>query len=254
MNIQPMLQKTFLLRHLFRRSLSFQRTLVPQKNGVCRTLVPQKNGVCRFSTQVDHCWKCNAPTESTNTVAFCPSCGSLSRPPKLIDHFKLFGVEQSFEQDTAHLAKIYKDFQRKVHPDKFSLKSEEEKQISEEWSPIINEAHFVLSRPVPRALYLLELLGQPLEEGQIDVDPDFFMEIMELNEKVAKLDNTKDVAKVKELGGSIREIIRKYEADIKHSFDNDNVGEARTVLAHMKYYDNVLQKIVKLETELGMFD
>ena len=46
----------------------------------------------------------------------------------------------------------------------------------------------MLQKPLPRALYLLDLVGFPLEEGGggVQVAPEFLMEVMELNEELAE--------------------------------------------------------------------
>ena len=49
----------------------------------------------------------------------------------------------------------------------------------------MNKAYDTLLKPVPRALYMLEINGQALEESDINLDSLFLMDIMELNEMVA---------------------------------------------------------------------
>lgn len=49
----------------------------------------------------------------------------------------------------------------------------------------MNKAYDALLKPVPRALYLLSLHGESLEEGDITLEPEFLLGIMEVNEEIA---------------------------------------------------------------------
>ena len=46
---------------------------------------------------------------------------------------------------------------------------------------LVNNGYNWLLKPLPRALYLLELLGTPLEEGHIQIQSDFLMEVRVYN-------------------------------------------------------------------------
>ncbi|XP_023334505.1 iron-sulfur cluster co-chaperone protein HscB, mitochondrial-like isoform X1 [Eurytemora carolleeae] len=172
--------------------------------------------------------------------------GKLKEPPKNLDYFSIFGLEKSFALDTAELSRVYKGLQRQLHPDRFSLKPEEEKDISEHWSSIVNNGYNWLLKPLPRALYLLELLGTPLEEGHIQIQSDFLMEMMELNEDILSADK----AEIISLGKEIRVRLNEYIDKIETAFRDGNTEEARNEVAHMKYIANMLDKIIEIETKL----
>lgn len=74
--------------------------------------------------------------------------------------------------------------QKLLHPDKFSNKSEKEKQFSEILSSLVNKAYSTLLHPLKRGLYMLELNGITISEGTDNVNAEFLMEIMEKNEEI----------------------------------------------------------------------
>lgn len=64
------------------------------------------------------------------------------------------------------------------------FRSETEKDISAEYSSLVNKAYNTLQTPLMRAIHLLHLKGEAIEEEQRVDDPEFLMSIMELNEEV----------------------------------------------------------------------
>ena len=102
-------------------------------------------------------------------------------------------------------------------------------------------------KPLPRVLYLLELAGFPLEEGSIDVDPDFLAEIMELNEEILEVGE----AELKIIEENISKELDNYYMTIEILLENEEYEAARKEVAHMKYYVNVQNKILAMHSEFG---
>ena len=60
--------------------------------------------------------------------------------------------------------------QTSLHPDKFAGSDDAaQTELAESWSSLVNDSYNRLLRPLERAQYLLELSGQPLAEGEIQV-------------------------------------------------------------------------------------
>jgi len=175
--------------------------------------------------------------------------GKVVKPEKSLDYYSLFGLEKSFNVDTLDLSQTYKQLQRQLHPDKFSQAAVEDLEVSEEWSALVNDGYKILQKPLPRALYLLELVGYPLEEEGIDIDPEFLGEVMELNEEVAEAGDSE----IKLLAHTVKTQLEDYIETVDVLFANGEFEKAREQVAHMKYYANVLDKIYEKETEFGMY-
>ena len=175
--------------------------------------------------------------------------GKIVKPEKKFDHFSVFGLEKVFSIDAAELSKKYKNLQRELHPDKFGQADEDEKDASEEWSALVNDGYKILLKPLPRAIYLLELVGFPFEEENINIDPEFLGEIMELNEEVVEA----GANEIKILADSIKVKLDEYEELVDILLTNGEFEKAREQVAHMKYYSNVLDKIFEKEAEYGMY-
>lgn len=63
-------------------------------------------------------------------------------------------------------------------------RTDEEQNISVEYSSLLNKAYSNLQVPLKRAEHLLNLRGEHIGEDQGVEDPMFLMEVMELNEEV----------------------------------------------------------------------
>jgi len=151
---------------------------------------------------------------------------------------------ESFDIDVEAMSKLYRDLQSLYHPDKFSQKSEDEQTIALSQSSYINKAYNTLLKPLSRGLYLLELRGDPLEETNSSVDPQFLMEIMEVNEDLAEAEGTESAVEELEMINNKR--IAKCVKDISTFFSEGNVAEAKTSLIKLKYFTNIEDKIKEI--------
>jgi molecular chaperone HscB len=131
------------------------------------------------------------------------------------------------------------------------LRSDEEKNISENYSSLVNKAYGTLQAPLKRALHLLSLRGEEIEEGQKVDDPEFLMEIMELNEEVESADNAE---KLKSLRQKNDVQLTKIAKEIESHFDTDQTAKAKEAIIKMKYYNSVNVYINNLMREGGVVD
>ncbi|KAK4299647.1 hypothetical protein Pmani_028106 [Petrolisthes manimaculis] len=201
------------------------------------------------SLVLKQCWNCDENLSLTS--AFCNKCNKLQPLNPDYTHFEVLGIERNFSIDTVALVKTYRNLQGRFHPDRYSTKSEQEQQFAVEHSSAINKAYRCLLHPVERALYLLELADQPLHEGQIDMEPAFLMEIMEVNEELAEAE---DKETVQAIGQRNQEILKRLLRDADAAFSAGNTREARSVVAKIKYYNNVYEKVREYEREHGILD
>lgn len=195
------------------------------------------------------CWHCGKISERMRD--FCDGCNKLQPLDKTLNYFEVLGIGEVFAVDTKSLTQIFRKLQAKLHPDKFSLATETEKQYALDHSSVINKAYRCLLNPVERALYLLDLAGQPLHEGQIDLDPEFLMEIMEVNEELAEATNKEAVA---DIGLKNQKILDDLLMEADDAFSRNDIQTARSVVAKVKYYHNIYLKVKDYERQHGIID
>ncbi|XP_063929865.1 iron-sulfur cluster co-chaperone protein HscB [Zophobas morio] len=175
----------------------------------------------------------------------------IQTPPDKDNYFKVFELDEHFDIDQKQLTRKYRQMQSQLHPDKFTNKSEKEKDISEEFSSLVNKAYNTLQMPLKRAIHLLHVKGETIEEGQRIDDPEFLMGIMELNEEVENADTDE---KLKNLKYKNDNELLKIAKEIKTCFDENQITKAKETIIKMKYYNSVSLHINNLMREKGIVE
>ncbi|XP_044282134.1 iron-sulfur cluster co-chaperone protein HscB isoform X1 [Varanus komodoensis] len=191
------------------------------------------------------CWSCGDPLAGGGSPAprFCPACRALQPPEPRQDLFRLMGCDRTFRVDVALLQQRFRTLQRLLHPDYFSRRPQREQDFSDQHSSLVNKAYQTLLNPLSRGLYLLELNGVELEEGtDTEADPEFLLEIMEMNEKLSEAHND---AKIEEIENTIAAKQAELVASVSRAFEKDDLQEAKKLLAKMKYFANLEEKVKK---------
>ncbi|XP_028400285.1 iron-sulfur cluster co-chaperone protein HscB-like [Dendronephthya gigantea] len=188
------------------------------------------------------CWKCNYSYSASvdgEAVFFCPSCNVIQEPISDRTYFDLISCKPSFDLDTQYLTEQFRSLQSHLHPDKFSLKSEREQNMSSLQSSLVNEAYQVLLKPLSRGLYLLKLEGLSIEEGDTGSDVEFLSEVMEMNEMLES--GTEEM--LRELRREVEGKLESYRENASEAFDKEDFLAAKEILSKMKYYDNISEQI-----------
>jgi molecular chaperone HscB len=73
---------------------------------------------------------------------------------------------------------------------------QEEREISERYSALVNRAYSTLQQPLSRGLYILHLQGINLHEDTTESEPQFLAKIMETNEELAEAQHPDDVRRL----------------------------------------------------------
>lgn len=111
----------------------------------------------------------------------------------------------------------------------------------------MNKAYRTLQKPVTRAVYMLQLHGVRLEEGtDATADPNFLLEVMEVNEKLAESQSPEEVDGI---GQAVRETLKDLTEQMNTSLNKGDLQSAKELLARMKYFANLEEKVKEKLTE-----
>ncbi|XP_060533353.1 iron-sulfur cluster co-chaperone protein HscB [Cylas formicarius] len=236
-------------RMLFAISLRKSYSLYWKRRFNLEMVLPTVN---KFSSQTfnqDVCWKCGLERKNITKV-FCEECNTVQNPYESANYFKIFNLEEKFDIDPKVLQGKYRRLQSVLHPDKFTTKSEEERNISENFSSLVNKAYNELQQPLKRAEHLLKLKGD-IGEKEISAEPEFLIEMMERNEE---MENITDPKKLRELNLKNKNELEKIAKDIDQYFKENNLEKVKQCILKMKFYSSLGHRINSVMRELGIVD
>lgn len=192
------------------------------------------------------CFKCGKILK-LNTFK-CPKCDHLQIPNIKQSYFQLFDESLVYNVDEDKLKQKFRRLQSEYHPDKFATKGERERKLSEELSSFINKAYTTLNNPYERGVYLLKLNNIDMKENETQqLDKQFLMEVMELNEQ---LEEIKETTKLAAFESENDNRIKKISNDISKAFKSKQFNKAKLELQRMKYFVSLRNRIKDLKPRL----
>jgi len=148
--------------------------------------------------------------------------------------FEIFAISPNFEIDLDQLEQKYFAFQKQFHPDSASVADIEQ-------SIAINQAYKILSNPIARASYILQLNGIDIEDDSQAPKPDLatLHEILELQEMVAEISSND----AKNLAKNLQQKIKSLLQEVATSLENKAFATAAQILIKAKYFDKTLRDL-----------
>ena len=121
--------------------------------------------------------------------------------------FELFNLPLSFKLNRPLLDDRWKNLQRSVHPDKFSMQDVATQRVAMQYSVRVNEAYQRLKNPLKRASYLCELHGASIQaEVNTHMPAEFLLQQMQWREKLEEASSISDIGMLQE------EVLKAKEA------------------------------------------
>lgn len=115
-----------------------------------------------------------------------------------------------------------------------------EKGYSEQQSSLVNKAYKTLQKPLERGVYLLERNNIFLEENETIADPEFLLNIMEINEEI---ESANDAESLTFLEIENKKRIDELVLSLKEAFENNELQTAKEMLTELRYVMNIDGKI-----------
>jgi molecular chaperone HscB len=154
------------------------------------------------------------------------------------NYFEFFEIKPQFYIDELALQSLFYKNSKAFHPDFHALKSEQEQASILELSTQNNRAYLCLKDFNTRLPYLLEMLGVMQSDEKYALQPDFLMEMMELNEEVMELQGEADSDATTNLKSRITSLLAEIDAALasncKHFDASNNVEATNPYLVEIK--------------------
>jgi Fe-S protein assembly co-chaperone HscB len=157
------------------------------------------------------------------------------------NYFATLNVPRSFAISNDELKQSYHKLMADLHPDRQSQKLPHEQELAANGAAQVTHAYTVLQNPHERAVHMLELLDNPLEEasgGDELVGMEFLMEIMELREEIASTTNQEVLSKLMKDNQARMETLC---VDLAIAFDDTttNLETALQLTAQLQYWNRI---------------
>ncbi len=162
------------------------------------------------------------------------------------NYFELLGVPVSYVVDLGLAGKNYRSALLRVHPDRFTTASDQEKRLAVQYTALLNEAYTVLKSPLKRAIYFLQCQGIEVDfSGSMTLPTTFLQQQMELHEELREAGA--DMEKLNKLKLSV-EILNEADYECLHSLlvsplDTDAQQQALDLMAQLMFYEKLLTMI-----------
>lgn len=192
--------------------------------------------------------KCAACDRPLDNPIVCAGCHTLFADGARQDYFSIFGLPRRYVLDRDDLRRRYIGLSREVHPDQFAGDGESVIARSMEIAARLNRAYEVLSDPVLRAEYLLELAGGPSAAGDRSVPQHVLSAALMLREEMEEARNAGDTSRLEALRPEIEAAHRESLDRIAALADELPGDEAlrrrlRQALNVVTYHRNLLEEL-----------
>lgn len=168
------------------------------------------------------------------------------------NYFDLFGLPVGFALDQVRLGARYRQLQKEMHPDRYAGASAYEQRLAVQYSSRINEAYATLRKPLPRALYLLDIAGMTAKEiSAVPLAGGFLIAQMELREKLENMDDLVDPeTALDHLVTDIGADVAALQEQFSQAYSAGEMAAAASACVKMQYLDKLLQEAEQLESRL----
>ena len=115
----------------------------------------------------------------------------------------------------------------------------------------MNVAYKTLQSPFERAHYLLKLENITIEDSKIQLEPEFLMRIMEINENINENPINQTIFPTK-LAIEIRQEIDDHMKQLSAALNAMDLPKAQEILSRLQYFNNINEKLIELEFKHGI--
>lgn len=168
-----------------------------------------------------------------------------------MNYFELYGIPVSFQVDQGLLKKKYYELSRQYHPDFFTNSPDDEQAGILEKASMVNKGYKVLQNPDETIKYVLQLKGLLQEEEKFELDPQFLMEVMDINEELMELEMDENQEQLMNVEQKANRLLLKIYEDVAPVVESYQEGvtteeellQVKDFYFQKKYLQRILDKI-----------
>lgn len=160
-----------------------------------------------------------------------------------MNYFELFEIPVCLQVNILDCREKFMQLSRRFHPDFFTQESPEAQEEALDKSALLNKAWKTFQHPEETIAYVLQLKGLLANDEKYQLNPDFLMEMMEINESISEADPRqlpaiKERLKVlqDEIYAPVRDIIATYQDNVTTKAD---LLKVKDYYYHKKYLERI---------------
>jgi len=167
-----------------------------------------------------------------------------------MNYFELFEIPIQLQVDPQALKSKFMQLSRQYHPDFFTHDTPEVQEEALQKSALLNKAWKAFQQPEELIAYVLELKGLLAENEKYQLNADFLMEMMEINEAITEL-NEGQLPTIKRRIDQLQEDIYSPVQDIITRYQDGHTSAAdllkvKEYYFQKKYLDRIRTSLVAL--------
>ena len=168
-----------------------------------------------------------------------------------MNYFELYGLPVLMKVDTSGLQTKFYELSRKHHPDFHVNSSETDQAEALEISADINKAYKVFQNTDETIKYVLQLKDLIHDEEKYELDPEFLMEVMEINEDLMDLETSADNEALERTLLKTKDLLNEIYNEVAPIVENYQEGvttekellQVKGYYYKKKYLQRILDKI-----------
>lgn len=164
------------------------------------------------------------------------------------DYFTLFNLEPEYLVDLSSVEQNFKSLQKQFHPDRYAHKTEAEQKLALHYTALINEAFAVLSSPIKRAEYLLQLKGCNTEEHTMKTDTDFLFQQMQWRES---LDQAESQLTLSTLQDETNIAFDECEQKLNQAFLQNDFSSAQANVDKLQFISKFQTELLRAQSQMA---
>lgn len=171
-----------------------------------------------------------------------------------MNYFEIYGLPVLMKVDVSELKQKYYELSRQYHPDFYTQDNETVQAEVLERSADVNKAFKVFQNPDDTIKYVLQLKALIHEEEKYELDPEFLMEVMDINEQLMELESGADKESVDTCEQKTKELLNQIYSDVSPIVENYQEGittekellQVKGYYYKKKYLQRILDKIYQI--------
>lgn len=171
-------------------------------------------------------------------------------------YFELYDLPLSFKVDETALKKKFYAFSKEFHPDYYANENQAKQDEILELSTLNNKAYKVLSDPIKRIEYILELNDMLVEGDKYALPQEFLMEMMDVNEALMEMEFDPDQSRLMSITAEINQLEASLFDELKlltDEFDAKTNQDPSSILLKIKDIWYREKYLMRIRTSLEKF-